>query len=100
MTRQLPPQQSSSGTLRKTIALIAGIAICTLIITPFALAINRFDWGVGLLLVAPLLVWLLLRVGRALERWAHNEPNGLPPDPDFPDELTDEVSSDLPNDPG
>jgi hypothetical protein len=77
--------------LRKAIALIAGIAICILLITPFALAINSFDWGVGLLLVAPLLVWFLLWVGKALERWAHNEPDGPEPDPDFPDELPDKL---------
>ncbi len=84
-----PPQQLPSGTLRKTIALIAGIVICLLVVTPFALAINRFDWGVGLILVAPLLVWLLLRMGRALERWARNESDRVPPDPDFPDDPPD-----------
>jgi hypothetical protein len=103
MTQQPPsqqpsPQESPPGNLRKAIALIAGIAICILLITPFALAINSFDWGVGLLLVAPLLVWFLLWVGKALERWAHNEPDGPPPDPDFPDELTDELTDDLPGD--
>ena len=97
--RQSPPQQPPSGTLRKTIALIAGIAICILLITPFALAINSFDWGVGLILVAPLLVWFLLSVGKALERWADNEPDGPPPDPDFPDEVPDELTDDRPDDP-
>jgi hypothetical protein len=71
---------------RKAIALVTGIAICILAVTPFALAINRFDWGVGLILVAPVLVWLLLRVGKVLERWARNEPDTLTPDPDFPDD--------------
>jgi hypothetical protein len=74
------------STARKAIALVIGIAVCALAVTPFALAINSFDWGVGLLLVAPLLVWLLLRIGKALERWANNEPNRPPPDPDFPDQ--------------
>ena len=71
---------------RETIALISGIAICIAVITPFALAIKYFDWGVGLLLVAPLLIWLLLRTGRSLERWAINETETLPPDPDYPEE--------------
>ena len=59
-------------------------------VTTFALAINRFDWGVGLLLVAPVMVWLLLRLGKALERWARNEPDTPPVDPDFPDDEVDE----------
>lgn len=71
---------------RKTVALVSGIVICLLAVTPFVLAIKSFDWGVGLILVSPVLVWLLLRVGRALERWAYNEPDTLPPDPDFPDD--------------
>jgi hypothetical protein len=71
---------------RNAIALVTGIVICILAVTPFALAINRYDWGVGLILVAPVLVWLLLRVGKALERWARNEPDTPTPDPDFPDD--------------
>jgi uncharacterized membrane protein len=67
-------------------ALIAGIVLCVLAVTPFALAINRFDWGVGLLLVAPVLVWLLLRIGRRLERWSRNEADIPPPDPDYPED--------------
>ncbi|MCB1729809.1 MAG: hypothetical protein KDI21_04935 [Halieaceae bacterium] len=71
---------------RQALALVVGIAICVLVITPFALAINRYDWGVGLLLVAPVLVWLLLRAGRRLERWSRNETDGPPPDPDYPED--------------
>lgn len=78
----LPP----TDTKRKTIALLSGIALCIMTVTPLALAINHYDWGVGLLLVAPLFVWLLLRAGKALERWACNEPDTLPPDPDFPED--------------
>ena len=86
MTKAGPPQQPPPKTLRQAIALLAGIGLCALVVTPFALAINRFDWGVGLLLVAPLMVWLLLRAGKALERWARNEPDTPPVDPDFPDD--------------
>ena len=71
---------------RPMVALLSGIGICALVITPFVLAINSFDWGVGLVLVAPALIWLLLRAGQALERWARNESDTLPPDPDFPDD--------------
>ena len=78
----------TSGRQRKAIAISVGIAACIGVITPFALAINRFDWGVSLLLVAPLLVWLLLRAGKALERWAGNKQDGPPPDPDFPENRT------------
>lgn len=71
---------------RPMAALLAGIGICVIVITPFALAIKYTDWGVGLLLLAPLLVWLLLRMGQRLERWASNEPDTPPGDPDFPDD--------------
>ena len=90
MSKARPPQQASAKTLRKAVALIAGIGLCTLVVTPFALAINRFDWGVGLLLVAPVMVWLLLRMGKALESWARNESDAPPVDPDFPDDDADE----------
>jgi hypothetical protein len=86
MTDSQDPQQSAANSWRKAVALVAGIGLCLLLVTPFALAINRFDWGVALLLVAPLMVWLLLRIGKALERWARNEPDTPPPDPDFPDD--------------
>jgi hypothetical protein len=71
---------------RKLISLLLGVLLCILAVTPFALAINRFDWGVGLLLVAPPFVWLLLRTGRALERWANYENRPPPTDPDFPED--------------
>jgi hypothetical protein len=74
------------NTSRHAIALLTGITVCVLAVTPFALAINYFDWGVGLLLLAPLLVWFLLRFGKALERWARKESGTPPPDPDFPDD--------------
>ncbi|PLW68605.1 hypothetical protein [Pseudohalioglobus lutimaris] len=71
---------------REAVALVAGIALCILAVTPFVLAINYFDWGVSLVLAAPAFVWLLLWAGKKLERWARNEPDTLPPDPDYPDE--------------
>lgn len=71
---------------RKTIALGIGVALCLLVMTPLVFAINHFDWGVSLVLVSPLVIWLLLCLGRVLERWARGEPDTLPPDPDYPDE--------------
>jgi uncharacterized membrane protein len=79
-------QPTDENKLRKTIALVVGVVLCTLLVTPFVLAINSFNWGVGLLLVAPLFVWILLRIGKALERWANNEVDTPPVDPDFPDD--------------
>ena len=79
-------QATDPNKRRKALALITGTVLCTLLITPFVLAINSYDWGVGLLLIAPLVVWLLIRAGKALERWANNEADTPPVDPDFPDE--------------
>ena len=75
------------STSRQVIAICSGIGICIVVVTPFVFAINRFDWGVGLMLLAPLLIWLLMRIGTALERWARNEQKTSPSDPDFPDEV-------------
>lgn len=71
---------------RQTVALIAGTALYIIAIAPFAMAIKQFDWGVGLLLLAPFYVWLLLRIGRRLENWAHGKSDTLHSDPDFPEE--------------
>ena len=71
---------------RPAVALIVGTAICIFAVIPFAWSIKHFEWGVGLLLVAPVFVWVLLRIGRRLERWSRNESNSLPADPDFPDD--------------
>lgn len=70
---------------RGAVALVIGLVVCLLVMTPFVLAINYYDWGVGLVLVSPLVIWLLLRLGRRLEYWARGE-TGRPPDPDFPDD--------------
>lgn len=71
---------------REGVALVAGVSLCILAVTPFVLAINTFDWGVGLLLIAPVFVWVLLWAGKKLERWARNTPTAPPPDPDYPDD--------------
>lgn len=66
--------------------LFAGVTIVTGLVSLFALAINRFDWGVGLIFFAPLVVWLLLRLGGSLERWANGRRDAETQDPDFPDD--------------
>ncbi len=71
---------------RKAFALISGVVLCTIIVTPFVMAIKYLDGGVFFILASPALVWLLLWGGKKLERWARNEHNTLPPDPDYPDE--------------
>jgi hypothetical protein len=71
---------------REAIAIVAGVTLCILAVTPFVLAINYYDWGVSLMLLAPAFVWLVLWAGKKLERWARNEADMPPPDPDYPDE--------------
>lgn len=70
---------------REAVALITGVILCTIVVTPFVMAIKYFDGGVGLILISPVLVWLLLWAGKRLERWARNESDAPPPDPDYPD---------------
>lgn len=71
---------------REAVALVAGVILCIVCVIPFVLAINHFDWGVGLVFVSPVFVWLLLWLGKKLERWGKNEPDALPADPDYPDD--------------
>jgi hypothetical protein len=71
---------------REAAALVTGVTLCILTVTPFVLAINTFDWGVGLMLTAPVFVWLLMWAGKKLERWARNENTTPPKDPDYPDD--------------
>ena len=71
---------------REAVALIAGVFLCIIIVTPFAMAIKYLDGGVFFILASPVLVWLLLWGGKKLERWARHEKDMPPPDPDYPDE--------------
>lgn len=71
---------------RLALALSMGLVICAVLVIPFVLAINSYDWGVGLMLLAPLLVWVLMRMGKGLEAWARNTTRQPPQDPDFPDD--------------
>tara|TARA_R110002110_G_scaffold205066_1_gene416783 strand:- start:191032 stop:191259 length:228 start_codon:yes stop_codon:yes gene_type:complete len=71
---------------REAFALLIGVILCGLVVAPFVMAIKYLDGGVGFILASPVLVWLLIRAGKKLERWARNEPDTLPPDPDYPDD--------------
>jgi hypothetical protein len=71
---------------RLAIALSLGLVLGSALMIPFVLAINNYDWGVGLMLLAPLLVWVLMRIGKGLEAWARNLSGELTQDPDFPDD--------------
>lgn len=71
---------------RLTLALLLGLLICAVLVIPFILAINSYDWGVALLLVAPLLVWVLMKIAKRLENWARDTTGKPAPDPDYPDE--------------
>ncbi|MCK9502938.1 MAG: hypothetical protein M0Q95_01980 [Porticoccaceae bacterium] len=78
--------KSATTSVRLAVALALALLLCAATIIPFVLAINHFDWGVGLLLMAPPLVWVLMRGCRALERWARRDSHAsVPVDPDFPD---------------
>tara|TARA_R110002074_G_scaffold321448_1_gene491886 strand:- start:455 stop:661 length:207 start_codon:yes stop_codon:yes gene_type:complete len=64
-----------------------GLVMCAVLVIPFVLAINSYDWGVGLMLLAPLLVWILMWISKRLEDWARNTTENSPQDPDFPDDF-------------
>lgn len=72
---------------RLAFALSLALVLCAVLVIPFVMAINSYDWGVGLMILAPLLVWGLMRMGKWLEDWARNTRGGPPPDPDFPDDV-------------
>ena len=71
---------------RGAIGLAIGVILCIFVVTPFVVAIKYLDNGVFFILASPVLVWLLLWVGKKLERWVRNEPDTPPPDPDYPDD--------------
>ncbi len=49
---------------------IAAIAV----ILPLVWLINNRDWGIGLMLLAPIIIYLLVRFGRLLAAWANPPP--------------------------
>jgi len=59
---------------RLVIAVVVGLAIGLAVVLPVAWLINNRDWGVGLMLAVPLIVYGLMRLARALEAWARTPP--------------------------
>ncbi len=50
-------------------ALLAMLIAVVAVVVPLARFINTRDWGVLLILPAPFFVYVLIRLGRMLERW-------------------------------
>lgn len=59
---------------RALLALAVWLLAAVLALLPVVWLINNRDWGVALMLLVPFIVYGLLRLGRALEAWAHRAP--------------------------
>lgn len=59
---------------RLIIAVAVGLAVGLAVVLPLAWLINNRDWGVGLMLAVPLIVYGLMRLARVLEAWARHTP--------------------------
>ncbi|WP_163577211.1 hypothetical protein [Halomonas faecis] len=59
---------------RLAIAVAIGLTIGLAVVLPLAWLINNRDWGVGLMLLVPLIVYGLMRLARVLEAWARKPP--------------------------
>ncbi|MFW6346373.1 MAG: hypothetical protein ACOC0M_08625 [Halomonas sp.] len=55
---------------RLILAVAAWCLVAVAIVLPLVWLINNRDWGIGLMLLAPLVVYGLMRLARALEGWA------------------------------
>ncbi|MGM0693840.1 MAG: hypothetical protein ACQEUN_10635 [Pseudomonadota bacterium] len=55
---------------RLNLAVALWCLVAVAVVLPLAWLINSRDWGVGLMLLTPLVVYGLMRLGRALEDWA------------------------------
>ena len=60
---------------RPAIAVVLGLAIALVVIVPIVWLINTRDWGVALMLLVPFVVYGLMRLARALARWANPAPD-------------------------
>lgn len=64
---------------RLMLAVAAWCLVAVALMLPMVWLINNRDWGVGLMLLAPLVVYGLMRLGRALEGWARASAPPTPP---------------------
>ncbi|MEQ5800626.1 hypothetical protein [Halomonas sp. H10-9-1] len=55
---------------RLILAAAAWCLVAVALVLPLVWLINNRDWGIGLMLLTPFLVYALMRLGRALEAWA------------------------------
>lgn len=55
---------------RLILAVAAWCLAATAVVLPLVWLINNRDWGIGLMLLTPFVVYGLMRLGRALEDWA------------------------------
>ncbi|MDI5891188.1 hypothetical protein [Halomonas rhizosphaerae] len=63
---------------RLILAVAAWCLVAVALVLPLVWLINNRDWGIGLMLLVPFVVYGLMRLGRVLEGWARATP---PPSP-------------------
>jgi hypothetical protein len=63
--------------LRPVLAVGLWSLVALGVVVPLVWLINNRDWGIGLMLLVPFVVYGLMRLGRLLEAWA----NPAPPPP-------------------
>lgn len=63
---------------RPVMATLFGVIAAFAVLTPLIWLINTRDWGIFLMLLAPFVIYGLIRAGRRLAEWA----DPLPPPPD------------------
>ncbi|MGE4533055.1 hypothetical protein [Halomonas sp.] len=63
---------------RPILAVILWCLVAVAVVLPLVWLINNRDWGIGLMLLAPLVVYGLMRLARGLEAWARAS---VPPEP-------------------
>ncbi|WP_018233947.1 hypothetical protein [Thioalkalivibrio thiocyanodenitrificans] len=59
---------------RASIAVVIGLLIALAVVVPLVWLINTRDWGVALMLLAPFIVYGLIRMARMLAEWADPPP--------------------------
>ena len=55
---------------RTHLALAAAAVVAVLVIGTLAWLINNNDWGIVLIFLAPVAVWVVIRIARALDDWS------------------------------